>query len=47
MNFFSRFPILVWFVVIALITSAGVSYYTYAMVFQKQIEDIKKLNSAG
>jgi PAS domain S-box-containing protein len=42
MNFFSRFPILIWFVVIALITSASVSYYTYAMVFQKQIEDIKK-----
>lgn len=42
MNFFSRFPILVWFMVIALITSAGVSYYTYAMVFQKQVEDVKK-----
>jgi PAS domain S-box-containing protein len=42
MNFFSRFPILVWFMVIALITSVGVSYYTYAMVFQKQIEDVKK-----
>ncbi len=41
MNFFSRFPILVWFIVIALITSASVSYYTYAMVFQKQIEDVK------
>jgi len=41
MNFFSRFPILVWFMVIALITSASVSYYTYAMVFQKQIEDVK------
>lgn len=27
--------------VIALITSVGVSYYTYAMVFQKQIEDVK------
>ncbi len=42
MNFFSRFPILLWFMVIALITSVSVSYYTYAMVFQKQIEDVKK-----
>lgn len=41
MNFLSRFPILVWFMVIALITSASVSYYTYARVFQKQIEDVK------
>lgn len=42
MNLFSRFPILVWFMVIALITSVSVSYYTYAMVFQQQIEDVKK-----
>lgn len=40
--FFSRFPIVVWFVIIAIITSASVSYYTYYNVFYNQTEEIKK-----
>lgn len=41
MHFIARFPIIVWFLIIALITSASVSYYTYAKVFKSQIEDVR------
>ena len=41
MLFFSRFPILLWFVIIALFTSASVSYYTYENVYSKQTEAMR------
>ncbi len=40
MRFFSRYPIIVWFLVIALITSVSVSYYTYEFVYHKQTEEV-------
>lgn len=41
MNLFSRFPIIVSFLFIALLTSASISLYTYTNIFNKEIEDTK------
>ena len=37
MQILSRLPIIFWFAVIALITSASISYYTYQKVFDNQL----------
>lgn len=42
MQIFSRFPIIVWFLVISVLTSTSVSFYTYTKVFHNQTEEIKK-----
>lgn len=39
MNLFSRFPIIVSFLFIALLTSASISLYTYTNIFHKEIEE--------
>ncbi|MDH5570176.1 MAG: PAS domain-containing protein [Gammaproteobacteria bacterium] len=41
MHFFTRFPIIFWFVIIALLTSASISYYTFRSVFNNQITETK------
>ena len=50
MQFISRFPIIVWFLIIALITSLSISYFAYEHVFHRQIQqaqgaELKRIRS--
>lgn len=41
MKLYSRFPIIFWFIAIALLTSISVSYYSYRNVYKNQVEEVK------